>query len=127
MVRNPKIRRLAVQTVGDMISGIGARGPPPPPVINAAVYPPPSLTSYDCTADQTGLDDSLVRPMSSCSFIETYPGPYTIFLSRLYDPCATVRASWAMAIGQILSTSAGGLGLSLEARTRLVLLLLQDR
>ena len=122
MVDNAEIRRIAVQTVGDMISGIGTRGPPPPPVINVATYPPPLLSSYDGSADPTELDDLLARPMSSCSFMQKYPDSYKTFLSRLNDPSASVRASWTTAVGQILFTSAGGIGLSPDERSELVLL-----
>ena len=44
---NVQLRQLATETFGDMISGIGAAGPPPPPDMDPVAYPSQSLSRSD--------------------------------------------------------------------------------
>ncbi|KAI1881581.1 hypothetical protein JX265_000407 [Neoarthrinium moseri] len=108
---NVHLRLLATETLGDMISGIGAAGPPPPPVLDPAAYPPVKLG--DDTPERP--DQSiLTTPISPLSFAQTHTQAFNNFVSRNKDKSALIRAAWATAAGYIVSTSAGGIGLSRE-------------
>lgn len=116
-VDNVDLRLLATQTLGDIISGIGAAGPPPPPVMDAAAYPPQML--------QSGLsahisESILTTPISPQSFATTHPDVYQQFLGRKNDKSAVIRSGWTTAVGRILVTSAGGIGLSQHEESILV-------
>ena len=102
------LRILATQTLGDMISGTGVAGPPPPLVMDPAVYPPiPYLNSRRDTVPT----NPLLTPLSPKPFSQAHSNAYDLFLSRRQDKSPSVRAAWATAIGRILLTSAGGIGL----------------
>ncbi|KAI9886497.1 MAG: Curved DNA-binding protein (42 kDa protein) [Watsoniomyces obsoletus] len=106
---NVQLRLLATEALGDMISGIGAAGPPPPPTMDPTIYPPPTL---DGPRDPHPNASLLTTPSSPQPFPQVHPAAYHSFLSRKHDKSAVIRASWATAIGRILSTSAGGIGLN---------------
>lgn len=106
---NVQLRLLATETLGDMISGIGAAGPPPPPSMDPTVYPPQTL---DGTREPHPNASLLTTPSSPQPFPQVHPAAYHSFLSRKHDKSAVIRAAWATAIGRILSTSAGGIGLN---------------
>ncbi|KAK3940518.1 putative sister chromatid cohesion protein [Diplogelasinospora grovesii] len=112
------LRQLAAETIGDMISGIGAAGPPPPPTLDPAAYPPLRLDDEDRT--ETPVANILTTPLSAISFSQTHPATFNNFLKRKHDKAGAIRAVWATAAGYILSTSAGGIGLSREDETALV-------
>jgi sister-chromatid-cohesion protein PDS5 len=113
---NVQLRQLATETFGDMISGIGAAGLPPPPELDPAAYPSQSLTRPDSTRPF----DFLTTPASINSFPTQYPVAYQAFLQRKNDKSPIIRACWTTAIGRILMTSAGGIGLDPEEEQRLL-------
>lgn len=116
---NIHLRQIATETFGDMISGIGAAGPPAPPVLDATAYPPLRLMEDTSTAsDET---DILRKPFSPQSFAQTHHATYRNFVGRKNDKAGTIRAAWVNAAGYILSTSAGGIGLSREEEHELVM------
>ncbi|KAH4180122.1 hypothetical protein HBI81_180510 [Parastagonospora nodorum] len=113
---NVQLRQLATETFGDMISGIGAAGPPPMPELDPAAYPSQSLTH----AESTRPYDFLTTPASINSFPTQYPAAYHSFLLRKNDKSPIIRASWTTGIGRILMTSAGGIGLDPEEEQKLL-------
>lgn len=114
---NVQLRLLATETLGDIISGIGAAGPPPPPIMDPAAYPPAKLDDYPTTLTSNSI---LTTPISPQSFAQTHPGVYQSFLGRRNDKSLVIRTGWTTAIGRILVTSAGGIGLSREDEAALV-------
>ncbi|KAK4123237.1 ARM repeat-containing protein [Parathielavia appendiculata] len=115
---NVHLRQLATETLGDMISGIGAAGPPPPPTLDPAAYPPLRLDDEDKT--EAPAANILTTPLSALSFSQTHHTTFHNFLSRRNDKAAAIRAAWTTAVGYILSTSAGGIGLGREDETALI-------
>ncbi|CAN9310066.1 unnamed protein product [Alternaria alternata] len=113
---NVQLRQLATETFGDMISGIGAAGPPPPPDMDPVAYPSQSLSR----SDSARPFDYLTTPVSINSFPTQYPVAYHSFLQRKNDKSAIIRAAWTTGIGRILMTSAGGIGLDLEEEQKLL-------
>lgn len=106
---NEQLRLLATEAIGDMASGIGAAGPPPPPVLDPAAYPPSNL---EAPFHQRSLQGGPLAPSASHSFSQSHMTAYQSFLSRRNDKSPLIRSAWTTAIGRILSTSAGGTGLS---------------
>ncbi|CAE7187718.1 hypothetical protein PTNB73_06752 [Pyrenophora teres f. teres] len=113
---NVQLRQLATETFGDMISGIGAAGPPPLPELDPVAYPSQSLSR----SESARPFDYLTTPVSINSFPTQYPVAYHSFLQRKNDKSAVIRASWTTGIGRILMTSAGGIGLDLEEEQKLL-------
>ncbi|SPO02847.1 related to SPO76 protein [Cephalotrichum gorgonifer] len=111
------LRQIATETFGDMISGIGAAGPPPPPNYDSCQYPPLRLADESSTAV---YDSVLTTPMCSQSFAETYHAAHNSFLGRRKDKVPQIRAAWTTAAGYVLATSAGGIGLKREEQSQLV-------
>lgn len=114
---NIELRRLATETLGDIVSGIGAAGPPPPPVMDPAAYPQLTL---DDDAQYTVSASILTTPLSPQSFSQTYPSVYQKLLSRSNDKSFVIRTAWTTAVGRIIATSAGGIGLSREDEVALI-------
>lgn len=114
---NVHLRHIATEAFGDMISGIGAAGPPPPPVLDPAAYPPVRLMDEPPTPTEANV---LTTPFSPLSFAQTHHATYRNFVSRKNDKSGTIRAAWVTAVGHIISTSAGGIGLSREDETELI-------
>ncbi|KAL4892298.1 armadillo-type protein [Aspergillus ambiguus] len=102
------LRLLATQTIGDLTAGIGVAGPPPPPPMDPAAYPPVTLAEY---AQAIPQPNDLVNPSSPKSFSQVHNSTYEGFISRRLDKSASIRASWATAVGRILLTSAGRSGM----------------
>jgi sister chromatid cohesion protein PDS5 len=117
LAENVGIRLLATEALGDMISGIGAAGPPIIPVMDPAAYPPYSMSS---PPDVSASNDILTIPSSPVPFQSTHPAAYISFIGRSNDKSALVRASWTTCIGRILLTSAGGVGLGRDDQLSLV-------
>ncbi|KAK4448559.1 putative sister chromatid cohesion protein PDS5 [Podospora aff. communis PSN243] len=115
---NANLRQLATETLGDMISGIGAAGPPPRPNLDPAAYPPLRLSDED--GSENPRTNILSTPISAISFSQTHSVTFNNFVSRKNDKVAAIRATWATAVGYILSTSAGGIGLGRDDETALV-------
>ncbi|OCK82685.1 ARM repeat-containing protein [Lepidopterella palustris CBS 459.81] len=113
---NVELRLLATETFGDMISGIGAAGPPPPQVLNPVAYPSQSLVA----SDSVQVYNFLTTPTSPHSFPSRYAQAYQAFLLRKQDKSPIIRAAWASAVGRILMTSAGGVGLDPEEEQKLL-------
>ncbi|KAJ2894194.1 spo76 protein [Zalerion maritima] len=113
---NVQIRQLATETLGDMIAGIGAAGPPPPPALDPVTYPP--LKMSDEAASPMG--DVMTRPMVLQSFTQAYGHVFRNFITRRNDKSATIRASWTTAAGYILATKAGGTGLNSQDQSEMV-------
>jgi sister-chromatid-cohesion protein PDS5 len=111
-----QLRQLATETFGDMISGIGAAGPPPLPDMDPVAYPSQSLSR----SESTRPFDYLTTPVSINSFPTQYPVAYHLFLQRKNDKSAIIRAAWTTGIGRILMTSAGGIGLDVEEEHKLL-------
>lgn len=102
------LRLLATETLGDLAAGIGVAGLPPQVSMDPAAYPPLSLQD-SLPLPQTNV---LLTPMSPKPFSQAHSTAYNNFLSRRQDRSANVRAAWVTAIGRVLLTSAGGLGMS---------------
>ncbi|KAK2593170.1 Sister chromatid cohesion protein pds5 [Conoideocrella luteorostrata] len=119
---NVHLRLIATEAFGDMISGIGAAGPPSPPAHDPAAYPPLRLIEDAMgTPPVVDIEDNvLTKPYSPQSFAQTHHATYRNFVGRKNDKTGTIRAAWVAAAGYILSTSAGGIGLSREDETELV-------
>ncbi|KAF2481347.1 hypothetical protein BDY17DRAFT_301178 [Neohortaea acidophila] len=105
---SPQLRMMAVQTVGDMIAGIGAAGPPSPAVLDPAAYPPQRLEDY---ASRSQPQNPLLQPRAPHAFSSVYSTTYQRFVERHKDKSALVRSAWVSAAGRILATSGGGKGL----------------
>ncbi|EMC98847.1 hypothetical protein BAUCODRAFT_120139 [Baudoinia panamericana UAMH 10762] len=106
---NQQLRVLAVQTIGDMVAGIGAAGPPPPVELDPAAYPSQSLEMRLLSSQS---NDSMLTPAAPHAFSSVYPNAYQAFVDRHRDKSAQVRSVWALAAGRIIATSAGGKGLN---------------
>ena len=105
---NPQLRTLAVQTVGDMIAGIGAAGPPPPPTLEPAAYPSQSLQEYNAPPQTQNI---LLTPNAPHAFSSVYSNAYQRFVERYKDKAAIVRSAWVTEAARIILTSGGGKGL----------------
>ncbi|KYK57820.1 Armadillo-type fold protein [Drechmeria coniospora] len=116
---NVHLRLIATETFGDMIAGIGAAGPPPPPVLDPTAYPPLRLAEEGSSPEPVE-GNVLTTPYSPQSFAQSHHGTYRNFVGRKNDKVGTIRAAWVSAAGRILSTSAGGIGLSREDEGELV-------
>lgn len=113
---NVQLRLLATETLGDMISGIGAAGLPPLPAMDPAAYPPLMLSGTPETTSQ----NLLTKPSSPQPFPQAHPHAYATFLSRKQDKSPVIRAAWTTGVGRILATSAGGVGLAQQEEEHLV-------
>lgn len=114
---NVHLRLLATETLGDIISGIGSAGPPPPPQLDPVAYPPLSLSD---NTDSVSPQDVLTKPSSPQPFPQAHNKAYASFLSRCNDKSSHIRSIWTTGIGRILTTSAGGVGLSYQEEEHLV-------
>lgn len=114
---NIELRRLATQAFGDMATGIGVEASLQQSVIDPVAYPPRNLGSGPSTKDSP---DRPRAPKASLSFAHTHITAYQSFLGRRNDKAPEVRAVWTLAIGRILSTSAGGLGLGASEEQSLI-------
>ena len=114
---NVHLRCLATKTFGDIISGIGAAGPPEPPTLDPAAYPPVSL--YD-SAQSMLNHNILTKPSSPQPFPQAHPQAYSTFLGRCHDKSPVIRAAWTTGIGWVLITSAGGVGLGQQEEDHLL-------
>ena len=114
---NVQLRLLATETLGDVISGIGAAGLQPPPPMDPAAYPPKSIFDNTETAATLNL---LTKPSSPQPFPQTHPQAYSNFLGRRHDKSPVIRSAWTVGIGRILATSAGGTGLGQQEEDRLI-------
>ncbi|KAF5026647.1 hypothetical protein F66182_1273 [Fusarium sp. NRRL 66182] len=114
---NVHLRQIATETIGDMISGIGAAGPPPPPTLDPAAYPPVKLLDE---VPAPAVENVLTKPYSPQSFAQTHHAAYRNFVSRRNDKIGVIRTAWVTAAGYILATSAGGIGLSREEENELI-------
>ncbi len=112
-----RLRLLAVETLGDIVSGIGAAGPPAPPIMDPSAYPTASLSD---TSETLITNNILTTPLSPQPFSQAHPATYANFLGRKKDKSAAIRSAWTTAIGRILMTSAGGIGLSAQEEKTLV-------
>lgn len=116
---NTPLRIMGVESVGDMIAGIGAAGPPPPSTLDPAAYPSQSLSDYRPPAQE----NVVLIPAAPRAFSSTYPTTYQSFIDRNRDKSAQVRAVWATACARIILTSAGGKGLDSQQESQLLQLL----
>lgn len=107
---NVQIRTLAVQTVGDMIAGIGAAGPPPPEPLDPAAYPSQSVESISSQQPE----NALYKPIAPHDFSSKYPDCYHEFMGRRVDRSPLIRSAWATAAARIVLTSGGNRGLDAD-------------
>ncbi|ORY59087.1 armadillo-type protein [Pseudomassariella vexata] len=114
---NIQLRLLATETLGDMISGIGAAGPPPRPALDPAAYPALRLSDEPPEHPDSSI---LTTPISPLSFAQTHSQAFHNFATRRNDKSPLIRAAWTSAVGYIVSTSAGGIGLSREDESTLI-------
>ncbi|KAI4259274.1 MAG: hypothetical protein LQ352_000814 [Teloschistes flavicans] len=114
---NVQLRLLATETFGDIVSGIGAAGLPAPPTMDPAAYPSNALSD---PSENTVSLNLLTKPSSPQPFISAHPQAYTSYLGRKHDKSPLIRAAWTTGIGRILTTSAGGAGLSQQDEDRLI-------
>lgn len=112
-----RLRTMAVQTIGDMIAGIGAAGPPPAPLLDPAAYPSQSL---DVTFGPTTYTNVLLEPAAPYAFSSVYPNAYQSFVDRHRDKSVQVRTAWTTAAGRIVVTSGGGKGLDTDQEAQLL-------
>ena len=105
---NVDIRLLATETVGDLISGIGAAGPPTPIALDPAAYPSQSI---DPPSAYSRTYNFLTTPAAPHAFSSVHASTYQGFLNRRNDKSPRVRSTWVTCAGRILVTSAGGVGL----------------
>ena len=114
---NVQLRLLATETLGDVISGIGAAGPPPLPLMDPSLYRPSGIFEDIETSVTVNL---LTKPSSPQPFPQTHPQAYSNFLGRRHDKSPIIRSAWTIGIGRILNTSAGGTGLGQQEEERLI-------
>jgi sister-chromatid-cohesion protein PDS5 len=114
---NVDIRLLATETVGDLISGIGAAGPPTPVALDPAAYPSQSI---DPPSAYTRTYNFLTTPAAPHAFSSVHASTYQGFLNRRNDKSPRVRSIWVTCAGRILSTSAGGVGLDPKEESALL-------
>ena len=114
---NVHLRSLATETLGDIISGIGAAGLPSVPAADPAAYPPRSLS--DMTNSSLN-QNALTKPSSPQPFPQVHQRAFASFLRRSHDKSPLIRAAWTSGIGRILITSAGGVGLAQQDEDRLI-------
>ncbi|KAG9792142.1 hypothetical protein KCU95_g5470, partial [Aureobasidium melanogenum] len=105
---NVDVRLLATETVGDLISGIGAAGPPAPIALDPAAYPSQSI---DPPSAYSRTYNFLTTPAAPHAFSSVHASTYQGFLNRRNDKSPRVRSVWVTCAGRILATSAGGVGL----------------
>lgn len=105
---NEHLRTLATETIGDMAAGIGAAALTLPPPADPAAYPPKELVS---------IEEPARAPEK---FSRANAAVYSRFLSRQNDKSPPIRAIWTAAVGRILITNAGGLGLNSSEEKELV-------
>ena len=114
---NVQLRLLATETLGDIVSGIGASGPPIPVPMDPSAYPPTTLAEFPNLVSSNTI---LTLPGSPQSFSQAHPSAYSGFLSRRIDRSSVIRSVWTTAIGRIIMTSAGGVGLGQDEEKKLV-------
>ncbi|TKA77158.1 hypothetical protein B0A49_12339 [Cryomyces minteri] len=114
---NVQLRILGTETVGDLVSGIGAAGPPPPSVLDPSAYPSHSVVPP--TTDSANYN-FLTTPFSPHAFYSMHASAYHNFLNRRNDRSPLIRTVWATSVGRILMTSAGGVGLDPGEETKLL-------
>jgi sister chromatid cohesion protein PDS5 len=114
---DPNLRILATETLSDMVSGIGAAGPPSLPKLNPAAFPSQSLAD---PSDTPQVYNFLTTPNSPYSFLSRHPQVYESLLNRRNDRSPAVRAAWTTGVGRIVLTWAGGVGLDPEESQRLL-------
>ena len=114
---NVQLRLLATETLGDIISGIGAAGLPPPPTMDPSAYPPRTLSTQEENQISINL---LTKPSSPHPFPHAHPQAYANYLGRRHDKSSLIRSAWTTGIGRILFTSAGGAGLSISEEEKLL-------
>ncbi|GAB7348733.1 hypothetical protein MBLNU459_g7468t2 [Dothideomycetes sp. NU459] len=114
---NIEVRLLATEAVGDLISGIGAAGPPPPVTLDPAAYPSQSV---DSAPARSRPYDFLTTPAAPHAFSSVHPSAYQNFMNRRNDKSPQIRSVWVTCAGRILSTSAGGVGLDPDEESGLL-------
>ncbi|KAF1812586.1 hypothetical protein P152DRAFT_343267 [Eremomyces bilateralis CBS 781.70] len=111
------LRLYATETIGDMVAGIGAAGPPTISLLNPQAYPSQSLAS---AADGPEEYNFLTTPTSPQSFMSHHYQAFQNFLGRRNDKIPSIRAAAITGIGRILLTSAGGVGLAPDDERQLL-------
>ncbi|KAK5050300.1 Sister chromatid cohesion protein pds5 [Exophiala sideris] len=106
---SPALRKLATETIGDIMAGIGTAGLAPSGRLDPAAYPLPSIEQPEPVPQNTS---PLLTPASPKPFATVHASAYQAFYGRRIDKSHIVRESWAVAVARILLTSARGIGLS---------------
>lgn len=111
------LRRLATETLGDITAGIGIAGFVPLASIDPAAYPLPSI---DRPEPMQTHPNPLLMPAAPKPFIAVHRTPYQNFFGRRNDRSSIVREAWVESAARILSTRAGGIGLSDDEQLQLL-------
>ncbi|KAK3634045.1 Sister chromatid cohesion protein pds5 [Elasticomyces elasticus] len=117
---NAQLRIMAVQTVGDMVAGIGAAGPPSRPDMDPAAYPSQSLDIMTRTQQTRQYDNPLLAPAAPHAFSSVYPATHRAFVERRRDKNAQVRSALAAGAGLIVETAGGGKGLDADQEAEIL-------
>lgn len=111
------LRQLATETLADIAAGVGIAGLPPPSTLDPTAYPLPSIEDGELVPSTS---NPLLTPASPKPFATVHGPSYQKFLTRRQDKSVAVRSAWAIGVGRILLTSAGGIGLSEAERQELL-------
>ncbi|KAK5952421.1 Sister chromatid cohesion protein pds5 [Knufia fluminis] len=111
------LRQLAVETLGDLVAGVGLAGLPDLPLLDPAAFPLPTI-EHDNFVPLS--NNPLLTPSSPKPFIHVHPHTYQVWLGRRIDKAVPVRTAWATAASRILLTRAGGIGLNDDEQKVLV-------
>jgi len=111
------LRQLAVETLGDLVAGIGLAGLPELPPLDPAAFPLPTIEHDSLVSWST---NPLLTPSSPKPFIHVHPHAYQAWLGRRVDKAVPVRTAWAATASRVLLTRAGGIGLDEQEQNVLV-------
>ncbi|KAJ9664720.1 Sister chromatid cohesion protein pds5 [Neophaeococcomyces mojaviensis] len=111
------LRQLAVETIGDMVAGIGLAGLPDLPALDPAQHPLPTIEQRD----ETPLSiNPLLKPAAPKPFMHVHSSTYQAFLGRRIDKAVAVRVAWSNAASRILLTKAGDIGMNADEQKELL-------
>lgn len=110
------LRDIAVETLGDLVAGIGLAGMPDHSLLNPATFPLPTISE----SEPTTTANPLLAPSAPKPFIHLHSSTYQAFFGRRVDRSPQVRVTWAKVASRILLTNAGGVGLNPDEQNALL-------